>query len=228
MSDKNRDLSAQPLYPVVVDPTPYATLTAEERKRLEDDAIQRIQDLHPPEHRQIVARDLGREQITATPAGFTIRQLAGSSHPEIARLLSVLASIRAADAAEQPQASASMAPSQQGPPEKRIIITVAIDNSATNAVAIVRPDYGLPILVLPPSADEATVRAGTRTLRDLIKDFGPQPVREFRAEVARTDRDGPSGKVARLMANIRENGRTKSIPGVGEGLLALEISTRAP
>src|SRR5262245_487776 len=105
---KNSDSRARPFYPVVVDPKPYVKLTPEERKRLEDDAIQRIVDLQPPEARQLVATELRGELATVSKDGLTYRQLAGSSDPETARLLSVLASVRAADAAADPQASASM------------------------------------------------------------------------------------------------------------------------
>ena len=121
-----------------------------------------------------------------------------------------------------------MVPRQQGPLEKRMLITVAIDTSATKAVAIVRPDWPVPILVLPRSVDEATFRAGTRTLRNLVKEFGPKPAREFRADVVPTAQDGPSGKEASFMAVIRREGITKRIRGVGDRLLAMEISTRAP
>src|SRR5262245_27896190 len=72
------------------------------------------------------------------------------------------------------RASASLVPS--GPPVKRMIVTVAIDPSATKAVAILRPDLPVPVLLIPPNADEATLKAGTRAVRDLVKDFGPKLV----------------------------------------------------
>jgi len=224
MSDKNPDKSRSK-YPVVIDTASYAKLTSDERKRLEDDAIQRILDFLPSGQRQEAATILGREIPNVPDGQFRIRQFAGSSNPEIARLLSVITSIRAAEYAARPHAAMNSAPSQpQRPTGKTITITVAIDNSATKATAVIRADYPLPVLILPPNADQVTVKAGLRTVGQLYQDFGPRPTREYRAEVLPSDRDH-SPRTTRLLSRIREEGAPKRIPGFGEGLLALEVVT---
>lgn len=214
-------------FPVSVDEGPYLNLTAEERKRIEEDVVTKIVSLSPAKDRELVAKML-RGDITPRDLGYSdtessgqvlIGLPAGTADPETARLFGVLGSVRAANLKRQAASQTAVYESRQ-PQGTKVLLTIAFDNTKTDGtVVILRPDWGpaygrLPILVLPRNATPADLRAGIRTAAKLYIDFGPAPTEEVRAEVVVTDADSATPQATRLLADVRTS-PARNVLGVG-------------
>ena len=218
-----------PPFRVTVDPTPYASLSAAERAAVQADAIRQILQRIPPEHREqataLLQKDITQDHISTGSGGTVVSGFAGSNDPEIARLLGVVASVRAAS--NQALRVASRSPNEGAPrdPRERVYVTVVFDAARVDApVALYGPAYHWPLLVVGRDATAGELRVGLRIAGQLVRDFGPDPAREYRAEI-----DPPSAseivppEAARLLAAIQTS-PARDIPNLGR-LPALEVAT---
>jgi len=228
MTQEGKNPDKEPRFAVTVDHASYASMSSVQRRKIEDEAIRQILAATPEKYRTKMA-DLLRRDLDPQTLGYSSGQVGafafqGSSDPEIARLLGVVSSVRAAELAESPpRVAAAAAPSVTA--GTRVFVTVVFDGSrTTGSTAIIRPGYALPILVLQRNADAAELSAGIRAAARLYRDFGPSPSREYTAQIDVAENDpAPSPQTAQLLALIRE-GDARDVPGVGH-LPATEVVT---
>lgn len=229
------NMPESPPFRVTVDPAPYLSLTDDQRRALEDDAIQRIVSRIPAEHRAR-AETLLRQSETPAALGFTTGHVAassfaGSTDPEIARNLGIIASVRAATSNLRLSAMNAVTPAVPAKPSAhqpsartRIFVTVAYDASRSEPVALFGPGYQLPILVLGAGATPADLRAGLRAAAKLARQFGPEPTEHYRAVVHQPDKKGSAAESTERLLQAIQSAAKRVIPGVGE-LPALEVVT---
>jgi hypothetical protein len=215
---------------VTIDSKPYESMSDPERGKIEADAIRRILEIVPAENRSeataLLQGHVEPEALGLRGGAIGVAVFHGSSNLEVARLLGVIASVRAAGAEKIAAAAVkASADTKQHDPRDRIFVTVVYDETlAEPAVALFNPGYQLPILIVGRDASPDDLRSGLRVAAQLARDFGPRPKREYRAGVERArEGEGVTESTKRLLASIRSS-PAREIPGIGR-VPAVEVVT---
>lgn len=197
---------------VVVDRTAFAGLSDAERASQMLAAIDSIVQRVPPEQRDAMRRLLEHPK----PGSL----YSGSSDPEIARLLGVIASLRAAGDASVAQRQSDQLASDNTL-KTGVEVTVALVSTLpTNVRARVirRPDDGgTPLVLLADDADASDVALGLTVAASSKQRFGVTPDKEHIVDYrSKGHRVGPTNTVHSTVLDQLRAASLWDIPGVGQ------------
>ena len=204
-------------YLVVVDAKTWETVTPDDRRAAEREAVKAIVSLSPPEEQETMRRILEGDGSGADIA------VVSSTDPELARLFGIIGSIRQAEWQSR-KSSELRVPLYLGaePPRKDVRVNIALvpqlARPDVRATVIRRPgDLGRPLLLLRESDLTASdLELGLRAAAVAFRRYGPTPARE-RALHLRTGRPALQQRVERAehYLDLVKAGRPRHIDGIG-------------